>query len=152
MNITRPLTIKQSLLILVILLGSLYCLYEYCFDWRYVNQRNLTFSVDSQNKDESEYFVAAIKGNALSKNIYSKNWKNDNTLIIKALASFPCGKQQIYGSYRIDGDKITIFGERKKFGFELISVAEACVYGYTLTYEISNVEHKDYEVVFGRTR
>lgn len=129
--------VARVLLLFIIAIGIVWLILSYCADWRYVGQKNLVFTVASENT-----------GKTIEDHIYSQNWKDDTTLIVKVADYYACGGNDIWGSYKVEGDRLTLFSGVKKLGFKLVRVAEACKFRYSMTYEISDLEHKDYLVTY----
>ncbi|OHA78906.1 MAG: hypothetical protein A2V96_01685 [Candidatus Yonathbacteria bacterium RBG_16_43_6] len=151
----------RILVTIIIATGVCYLIYSYSSNWRYLDQKNLVFTVEDAKGGEAFDVVvtkdqfsklpnATTTINKLRKGVYSKNWGNEDTLVVKAVDWYNCGAGQIWGSYKIEDDKITIFSGKKSFGLKLINVAEACIYSYVMTYEISNLEYKDYQITYVR--
>ena len=75
--------------------------------------------------------------------VSNQTWINENTLRIEAKGVVNCDAQVVCPRYEIQGDSIVLkFGEVYNTPF----MAAACICPHDLTYEISGLEKKDYQI------
>ena len=79
----------------------------------------------------------------MTTNILDYSWVDSNTLRINAIGSVNCGASIICPSYQISGSLITLkFKESNNIPF----IVAACECPHNITYEISGLEQKEYQI------
>jgi len=79
----------------------------------------------------------------MTTNVTGSEWINQNTLRITANGVVNCDAQAVCPTYEINGDSLILkFGE----AYNTPLMAALCVCSHNMTYEISGLEHKDYQI------
>ena len=125
------------LIILIITLTSAFYIISNKEDSNAINtKQNLNFTVGECNSEIDPYTNPMF-------GIISKEWLNENTLLIKAYLKTYCGGVEIRGDFKIKGDKLIL-----EYDFITGEYLTQCNCAHELNYEISNLEKKDYSISF----
>lgn len=73
--------------------------------------------------------------------ILDQKWKDETTLVVESFVKTFCGGVDISGNYSLNGDSVVV-----KYSLQQKEVYTRCICAHKLTYEISNIEKKDYTV------
>jgi hypothetical protein len=91
--------------------------------------------------EEDVWSACLIK--LMTTNVTSSEWIDQNTLRIMANGVVNCDAQVVCPRYEISGNSLVLkFGEAYNTPF----MAAGCVCPHNMTYEISSLEHKDYQI------
>ncbi|MFH1258107.1 MAG: hypothetical protein ABIG96_01640 [Candidatus Micrarchaeota archaeon] len=103
-----------------------------------VRNPNLVFStsrcVNFNEESPTDYLI-------LNQSNLNVSWKNQTTLVIEGIIVTHCGGDKITGDYSVDGNEITL-----KSKVEMGAIVTGCICPHKVTYELLNLEKKDYSI------
>jgi hypothetical protein len=139
--------IFKSLRNIILMLSFCFLVFVVFFGYKYFDrgytENGPKVVADSKNLE----FSVSECGNSYWGNIVKDAYWEGNKLIVQVVDSMNCCPKKVSGSYKIENDKISFFVSESS-GF----IVCACNCDNTATFEISNIDKKEYTLNFSKDK